>query len=59
MAAQNASTTGAEIPYDLRKRNVQGQPNGTHVPDAVGEKVNEKTKQKVYTKIHVSMQMIE
>lgn len=48
MAAQDATTTGADAQHGLRQRNVgQGQPNGSYVPKEVGGKVDEKTKQKV------------
>ena len=46
MAAQDASATGADHQGDARRRNV-GQPNGSYVPKEVGNKMDEKTKQKV------------
>ena len=53
MAAQDAITTGAETQGDARRRNV-GQPNGTYIPKEVGDKMDEKTKQKVYAMISSS-----
>lgn len=48
MAAQDASTTGADTQHGLRQRNVgQNQPNGSYVPKEVADKMDEKTKQKV------------
>lgn len=46
MAAQDASATGADIQGDVRKRNVW-QPNGNYIPKEVGDKMDDKTKQKV------------
>lgn len=43
-----SATTGADTNGDLRKRNVpQGQQNGSYIPQAVDEKLDEKSKQKV------------
>ena len=46
MAAQDVSTTATDVQGDARRRNV-GQPNGSYIPKEVGEKMEEKTKQKV------------
>lgn len=46
MAAQDAATTGADTQGDVRKRNV-GQANGNYVPKEVGDKMDEKSKEKV------------
>ena len=46
MAAQDASATGADYQAEVRKRNT-GQPNGSYIPKEVGDKLDEKTKQKV------------
>lgn len=44
MAAQDATTTGADTQGDLRKRNVQ---SGVQAGREAGEQLAEKTKQKV------------
>ena len=46
MAAQDVSATGTDVQGDARRRNV-GQPNGSYIPKEVGDKLDEKTKQKV------------
>ena len=49
MAAQDSLATGADSQADgMRKRNVaQTQPNGNYVPKEVGDKMGEKSKEKV------------
>lgn len=48
MAAQNASTTGADTQNGLRQRTVAGgQANGSYIPKELGDKMDEKTKRKV------------
>ena len=46
MAAQDSVATGADTAGDVRRRNVNGQPNGGLVPK-INDRVDEKTKQKV------------
>jgi len=41
-----ASTTGADQ-GDVRRRNVNGQTNGSYIPKAVDEKMDDKTKKQV------------
>lgn len=53
MAAQDAVTTGADTQGEMRKRNV-GQPNGSYVPKEVGDKMDEKSKQKVGSNIRIN-----
>ena len=51
MAAQDVSATGADLQGDVKRRNV-GAPNGNYIPKALDEKVDEKTKQKVWRDRH-------
>lgn len=47
MAADGAITTGANTQGDLRKRNVAAGQNGNYVPQEPGNKLDEKSKEKV------------
>lgn len=53
MAAQDAVTSGADTQGELRKRNV-GPANGSYIPKAIDDKLDEKTKQKVCQQRRVS-----
>ncbi|KJX96974.1 dolichyl-phosphate-mannose-protein mannosyltransferase [Zymoseptoria brevis] len=49
MAADGAITTGANTQGDLRKRNVAAGQNGNYIPQELGNKLDEKSKQKANT----------
>jgi hypothetical protein len=51
MAAQDAAATGADLKGDARQRST-AQTNGSYIPKAAAEKMDEKTKQKVDLKLY-------